>query len=275
MVQSLSTAQAYGPAAVLFGGERGHDGDRLSVSEGEGSAVVDGQTEARITEALRAWVDIRAQQSTASVAGGRAQTGRRAAVTGGKHLEPLSALVVEQVQALGVEGLELRHNRGATLAGYYRPSKSWDLLVVREGQPLLAVEYKSMSGSEGKNLNNRADEVFGIAEDARAAEAHGILPSGLLRAYIFVMGANDDSTRPVGVGNVVGTPDPVFDGASYLERMAIMCERMRDAGLYDLVWAVGVVEEPFSWFEPRASVGWDTFTRELESGLNPPTPRGE
>lgn len=158
-----------------------------------------------------------------------------------------------------VEGLELRHNRGATLAGYYRPSKSWDLLVVREGQPLLAVGYKSMSGSEGKNLNNRADEVFGIAEDARAAETHGILPSGLLRAYICVMGADDDSMRPVGVGN----PDPVFDGTSYLDRMDIMCERMRDAGLYNLVWAVGVVEDPFSWFEPRTSVGWDAFADRL------------
>lgn len=228
---------------------------------------VDSQTEARITAALRAWVDLRAQQSIASVAGGRAQTGRRAAVTGGKHLEPLSALIVEQVQSLGVGGLELRHNRAATLAGYYRPSKSWDLLVMREGAPLLAVEYKSMSGSEGKNLNNRADEVFGIAEDARAAETHGILPEGLLRAYIFVMGANDDSTRPVGVGNVIGNPDPVFNGASYLQRMAIMCERMRDSGLYNLVWAVGVVEEPFSWFEPRTSVGWDAFTAAMRRAL--------
>ena len=166
-----------------------------------------------------------------------------------------------------MDGLELRRNRGATLAGYYRPSKSWDLLVLREGQPLLAVEYKSMSGSEGKNLNNRADEVFGIAEDARAAEANGILPAGLLRAYIFVMGANDDSTRPVGAGNVIGNPDPVFEGASYLERMAIMCERMRDAGLYNLVWAVGVVEDPFSWFEPRASVGWDVFAGTLRTAM--------
>ena len=138
---------------------------------------------------------------------------------------------------------------------------------MKDGRPLLAVEYKSMSGSEGKNLNNRADEVFGIAEDARAAERHGILPHGLLRAYVFVMGANEDSTRPVGVGNVIGNPDPVFEGASYLERMAIMLERMRDSGLYDLAWAVAVVEEPFSWFEPLADVGWDRFVDDLKSGF--------
>jgi hypothetical protein len=228
---------------------------------------VDSQTKARITAALRAWVDIRRAQATASTAGGRAQTGRRASVTGGKHLGPLSQLVVDEIQSLGVANLELRHNRAATLAGYYRPSKSWDLLVTQEKQPLLAIEYKSMSGSEGKNLNNRADEVFGIAEDARAAEEHGILPPGLLRAYIFVMGANDDSTRPIGMGPVVGKPDPVFDAATYLDRMAIMLERMRSTGLYHLVWAVGVVEEPFSWFEPRESIGWDAFVSGLRKGL--------
>lgn len=148
-------------------------------------------------------------------------------------------------------------------AGYYRASKSWDLLVLRNERPILAVEYKSMSGSEGKNLNNRADEVFGMAQDARAAEKHGLLPAGLRRAYVFVMGANADSLRPVGVANVVGTPDPVFQGASYMQRMAIMCRRMRDDGLFDLAWAVAVHEDPFSWFEPDPEVGWDRFRADM------------
>jgi hypothetical protein len=32
---------------------------------------------------------------------------------GGKHLEPLSSLIVEQIHALGLGGLESRHNRSA------------------------------------------------------------------------------------------------------------------------------------------------------------------
>lgn len=217
----------------------------------------------RITNALEQWVAIRADQAQASSAAGRAQGGRRSSVTGGRHLEPLSELVVQQIQALGLENLELRRNRAATLAGYYRSSKSWDLLVLQDDQPILAVEYKSMSGSEGKNLNNRADEVFGMAQDARAAEEHGALPAGMRRAYIFVMGANADSLRPIGVPRLVGSPDPVFEGASYMDRMAIMCRRMRDDGLFDLAWAVGVQEDPFSWFEPDIEVGWERFVRDL------------
>lgn len=227
---------------------------------------MDQPTYDRITAALRRWVTIRADQALASASGGRAQTGRRAAVTGGRHLEPLSELIAEQIEADGLRNLQLLRNREATLAGYYRASKSWDLLVLRNERPILAVEYKSMSGSEGKNLNNRADEVFGMAQDARAAEEHGLLPAGLRRAYVFVMGANADSLRPVGVANVVGTPDPVFQGASYMQRMAITCRRMRDDGLFDLAWAVAVREDPFSWFEPDPDVGWDRFRADMGRG---------
>jgi hypothetical protein len=224
---------------------------------------MDVETHTRITAALQRWVDIRAAQSQASQLLGRAQVGRRAAVTGGRHLDPLSQLIVGQVHRLGLDDLQLLHNREATLAGYYRASKSWDLLVLQNEKPILAVEYKSMSGSEGKNLNNRADEVFGMAQDARAAEEHGLLPPGMRRAYVFVMGANDDSQRPIGVPRLIGTPDPIFEGASYMQRMAIMCRRMRDDGLFDLAWAVGVCEEPFSWFEPDPEVGWDRFVSDL------------
>ena len=124
-----------------------------------------------------------------------------------------------------------------------------------------------MSGSEGKNLNNRADEVFGIAEDARQAEARGILPPNLRRAYIYLMEVSAAVQYPVRIGRSFGRPDPVFDQASYLDRMAIMCERMRDSGLYHLVWAVGVIREPIGFTEPSASVGWDRFAEDLRDGF--------
>jgi hypothetical protein len=65
----------------------------------------------------------------------------------------------------------------------------------------------------------------------------------------------------------LGTPDPVFAGASYMDRKAIMLTRMRDNGLYDLAWAVGVQEQPFAWFEPRPDVSWDRFTTDLRTLL--------
>jgi hypothetical protein len=148
--------------------------------------------------------------------------------------------------------------------GYYRPTKSWDLLVLQDDKPVLAVEYKSMKGSEGKNLNNRADEVFGVAEDLRQAERSPLLPATMRRAYVFVMGVTDQSVAPRTTQAVAaGSVDTIFQGASYLERAAIMCERIRETGLYHLTWAVGIREDPFSWMEPRPSVGWEVFSRGL------------
>ena len=226
---------------------------------------LDERTAARVGTALEAWVTVRGDQATRSAEAGRAQQGRRSSVTGGLHLSAINQLVVDEIHATGVTGLEFRINRAATLPGYYRATKSWDLVVVSDGRPILAVEYKSMSGSEGKNLNNRADEIFGMAEDARQSELNGLLPPDMRRAYVFVMGDNSVSRRPVGVSVPFGKADPIFQGASYLERMAIMCRRMRDTGLFDLAWAVAVVEAPFSWRELDPEVGWLRFSSDLRA----------
>lgn len=186
----------------------------------------------------------------------------------------------DELIAAGGSGLRFLSGRKATLPGYYRATKSWDLIALQDDEPILAVEYKSMQGSEGKNLNNRADEVFGVAEDLRAAEQAGLLASTMRRAYIFVMGIAPESTSPAGVSRVAaGKTDAIFQGASYLERAAIMCERMRSTGLYHLTWTVGIQEAPFSWSEPRLSVGWDAFAQGIsdmfEGGKVKPLPRDE
>jgi hypothetical protein len=222
---------------------------------------------ARITRAMGEWISAKLEQAQRSERTGRAQGGTRSQVTGGKHLRGVNQLVEDEIKSVGATDLELKYDRGATLAGWYRNSKSWDLLVLQHGKPILAVEYKSMSGSEGRNLNNRADEVFGIAEDARQAEAHGILPRNLRRAYIFLMEITPTARVNRNAGRPFGRPDPIFHQASYLDRMAVMCERMRDSGLYHLVWAVGVIREPIGFMEPSASVGWDRFAADLRNGF--------
>ncbi len=102
-----------------------------------------------------------------------------------------------------------------------------------------------------------------MAADAKAAEEHGLLPPRLKRAYVFVMAATEASMRPVKPGEGYGKADQVFVGASYMQRMAIMCQRLREENLYHLTWAIGVHEEPFEWFEPIEDVGWNRFSRDL------------
>ena len=155
----------------------------------------------RIKTAVERWFGSKLEQAARSALAGKAQAGTRSSVTGGLHLEGFEQLIIEEIGAIGVQNLRVLKNRNATLVGWYRSSKSWDLLVLQDDLPVLSVEYKSMEGSEGKNLNNRADEMFGVAEDAREAEAHGLLPKELRRAYVFIMEATEASTVPVAVGD--------------------------------------------------------------------------
>jgi len=223
--------------------------------------------DARIMASIRLWIDAKETQAQKSRDSGRAQAGTRSEVTGGLHLRGINQLIVDEIRATGATDLELRFDRQAVLPGWYRPSKAWDLLVLQHGRPILVVEYKSMAGSVSNNLNNRADEVLGIAEDARQAEKHGILPANLRRAYIYVIEVTPSVRRPVSTGRPVGDPDIIFHGASYLDRVAIMCERMRESGLYHLVWVVGVMRDPLGFAEPSAAVGWDRFVSDLRAGF--------
>lgn len=217
----------------------------------------------RITEAVDYWIKTKIEQQSASEAAGSAQGGTRAAVTGGKHLAGVNRLILDELESLGLDELTTAHDRQATVPGYYRASKDWDLLVSTHGKPVLAVEYKSMTGSEGKNLNNRADEVIGAAQDLKRAQEHGLLPPGMMRGYIFLMEVTPAVTVPINVRTRVGQPDPAFVGVGYLQRMAIMCERLRGDGLYDMAWALGVVREPVGFSEPSESVNWDRFKSDL------------
>jgi hypothetical protein len=223
---------------------------------------------ARIMQAIQRWINAKEAQALRSRENGNAQGGTRSEVTGGLHLRGINQLIIDEIAATGATGLEMRVDRQAVLAGWYRPAKAWDLVVLQHGTPVLAVEYKSMAGSVGNNLNNRADEVFGIAEDARQAELRGILPPNLRRAYIYLLELTPSVIKPVGTGRPFGRPDMIFSGASYFDRVAIMCDRMREAGLYHLVWVLGVMRNPLRFAEPSAAeVGWDRFVSDLRAGF--------
>ena len=52
------------------------------------------------------------------------------------------------------------------LPGFFRPTKEWDLVVVKNGHLIAAIEAKSQVGpSFGNNFNNRTEEAMGSALD--------------------------------------------------------------------------------------------------------------
>ena len=75
-------------------------------------------------------------------------------------------LMTDFIIEAGVKEDSIFHNRHLELPGFFRPTKEWDLLVVRDGQLVLALEAKSQVGpSLGSNFNNRREEAVGVAVD--------------------------------------------------------------------------------------------------------------
>lgn len=133
--------------------------------------------------------------------------GSRGAVTGGGHLDGFLITVQQHLRAAGVPVSSIITGRRATIIpGYFRPTKSWDLLVVHGGRLLAALEFKSQVGSFGNNANNRVEEAIGNAVDALAAHregAFGSAPRPFL-GYLFLL-----QDTPA-VHRHTRTPEPYF-----------------------------------------------------------------
>lgn len=172
-----------------------------------------------------------------------ADVGGRAAVTAGKNMDGFAALVRAVVVANGLPASsvfschgETAAQRHATLPGFYRPVKDWDVVVVHCGRLVAAFEFKSQVGpSFGNNFNNRSEEAIGMGEDLRVAFREGLLgpPPRPFVGYLMLLEDDERSRSAVRSRSDHLTVDPVFEGASYAERYRILCQRLVAEGLYD------------------------------------------
>jgi hypothetical protein len=75
-------------------------------------------------------------------------------------------LFTELITAASIAERYVFRKKAVELPGFFRPTKEWDLLVVREQTLLAAIEAKSQVGSSfGNNFNNRTKEAIGSALD--------------------------------------------------------------------------------------------------------------
>ena len=164
------------------------------------------------------------------------QGGTRAGVLAGKNLDGFLELIAELVRRNGLPDATLYTSGGTlTLPGYFRATKKWDVLVL-DGKRLVAVlELKSQVGSFGNNLNNRAEEAIGTAQDfwtAYRENAFGDQP----RPFAGWMNLVEDSPASRAIVRESAPHFPVFPefkGKSYLERYDILCRRLQLESLYD------------------------------------------
>lgn len=168
---------------------------------------------------------------------GRKDLGGRSAVTGGKQLDGFIALVEHLAQSAGLtEDCVFLQRRQTILPGFFRPTKEWDLVIVRDGHLLATIELKSQVGpSFGNNFNNRTEEAIGSSHDFWTAYRDGAFrnsPRPWL-GYLLLVEECPASSRPVKASEPHFPVFNEFKSTSYTERYEILCRRLIREKLYD------------------------------------------
>jgi hypothetical protein len=204
----------------------------------------------RLHTAVQSYWDARAKNKEKQVQSGKIDAGTRGEVTGGTQMGALEVLVADILCDAGLNRLDVRTRTALELPGYFRATKKWDLIVVSEGQLVLAMEFKSQAGkSIGNNVNNRSEEAVGSAKDVWTAYREGRFgksPTPFL-GYFFLLEDRDNVKIPVSNKEPYFTVDPEFrgearqgkkgvvkhKGVTYSKRYELLCRRLVLERLYN------------------------------------------
>ena len=184
---------------------------------------------ALVGRAVARYWETRATQRDRQKQTGKADQGLRSAVTGGAQMDGFIDLFTELIVATGISASCVYRNKDVELPGFFRPTKEWDLLVIRDNALLLAIEAKSQVGpSFGNNFNNRTEEAMGSALDLWTAyREHAYLASPQpFLGYFFMLEDCDASNSPVKVREPHFKVFPEFVGASYRCRYELFCRKL-------------------------------------------------
>lgn len=187
-------------------------------------------------ESVMAFWGNREKARQKQIEAGTADQGERGGVTGGKNMDGFLSLVKDLVVANGLGHAEIHQKRALlTLPGFFRPTKLWDILVINKGKLIAAVELKSQVGpSFGNNFNNRTEEAIGTAHDLWTAyreKAFGETSRPFVGWLMLVEDA-PASRSPVRDSSPHFKVFPEFQGASYLKRYDILCQKLVREQLY-------------------------------------------
>lgn len=188
-----------------------------------------------VQDAVAEYWNVRAEQAVRSREAGILNTGLRAEVTGGQHLNALQTLLVQVFADAGIPP-HLMQVRRRPIPGYFRRDKSWDVVVMIDSRVVGIIELKSIVGrSPGQNFNNRTDEALGQAMDVWTAVERGLIDTPLRPwlGYFMLIEDNTAFNTPVKPRVPVWPADPVFDSSSYATRFEIFFERMVRERLLD------------------------------------------
>ena len=183
----------------------------------------------KMEKAVAHYWQTRSAQRRKQEESGKADQGLRSAVTGGAQMNGFIDLFVDLITQAGIDPSFIFRKKAVELPGFFRPTKEWDLLIVRERTLIAAIEAKSQVGpSFGNNFNNRVEEAIGSALDLWTAfreRAYLDSPQPFL-GYFFMVEDCRASDRPVSVQEPHFKVFPEFVGASYMKRYELFCRKL-------------------------------------------------
>jgi hypothetical protein len=227
--------------------------------------------EDRLCEAVRHfWKTRQAQADRQGTKSGTRDAGTRTAVTGGKQLDGFVALLHDFLKDAGLDHASIYTSGRVELPGWYRPEKKWDLLIVRNGQLIVAMEFKSQVGSFGNNFNNRTEEALGNATDIWAAFREGAFAPSLRPwlGYVMVLEEATGSLSPIKVKEPHFKVFEEFRGASYANRYEILLTKLVRERMYDsaaLVLTNRETGRDGRYFEPSAELSFENLLVSLRA----------
>ena len=177
-------------------------------------------------------------------------------VRSGKTLDAFAELLTWVIHSNGLPSALIITGRQAQLPGYFRPTKSWDIVVIHKKKLIAAIEFKSIADSFGKNSNNRNEEALGSGIDIKEAfnedAFEGI--TRLFTGYLLLVEDCPETERNIKINmkhframkefianeNEYNTTYirsasgyfPAIDGVSYMKRFDILCRRLMQKQLY-------------------------------------------
>ena len=196
-------------------------------------------------DGIKAFWGNREKARQKQIEAGKVDQRERSGVTGGKNLDGFVSLILDLVVANGLSPTDVHQKRAlVTLPGYFRPTKLWDLVVIHKGHLVAAIELKSQVGpSFGNNFNNRTEEAIGTAHDLWTAYREGAFGKQPrpFAGWLMVVEDTPKSRSSVKDKSVHFPVFPEFQGASYLQRYDILCQRLTQESLYT---AASVIATP-------------------------------
>ena len=185
--------------------------------------------ENHISEAVAHYWQTRRSQVEKQKNKGVSDAGLRSAVTGGAQMDGFIRLFAEIVVHAGLDEKYVFGKKRLELPGFFRPTKEWDLVVVKNGHLVAAIEAKSQVGpSFDNNFNNRTEEAMGSALDLWTAYREGAFNAGVqpFLGYFFMLEDCAASIRPVKVREPHFKVFPEFVEASYIKRYELFCRKL-------------------------------------------------